>query len=248
MYKYGGDLLLLGTDGLTPLAAELQSSRLDPRVALTDKIQWAISEAISLYQSSFGWQMLFYPQENQLWINVPISDGTQQYAMNSINKNWCNYTGWQASCWEIYQDEPYFGGVGFVGRAYYTNTDNTSNIVATGLQAFSAFNSPGQLKRFTMAKPIFRTTGSPAIYANINLDFNLSDPSTVLNYTPTASGTWDNAIWNAGVWGGGMTVLQQWQGVNGVGYYGAPIVKTASQGVDTRWVSTDIVIEKGAVL
>jgi hypothetical protein len=45
-----------------------------------------------------------------------------------------------------------------------------------------------------------------------------------------------------------MTVLQQWQGVNGVGYYGAPIVKTASQGVDTRWVSTDIVIEKGAVL
>ena len=248
MYKYGGDLLLLGTDGLTPLAAELQSSRLDPRVALTDKIQWAISESISLYQSSFGWQMLFYPQENQLWINVPISDGTQQYAMNSINKNWCNYTGWQASCWELYKDEPYFGGNGFVARAYYTNSDNGSNIIGTGLQAFSAFNSPGQLKRFTMAKPIFRTTGSPAIYANINLDFNLSDPSTVLNYTPTASGTWDNAIWDASYWGGGMAVLQQWQGVNGVGYYGAPIVKTSSQGVDTRWVSTDIVIEKGAVL
>ena len=49
MYKYGGDLLLLGTDGLTPMASELQSSRLDPRVALTDKIQWAISESISLY-------------------------------------------------------------------------------------------------------------------------------------------------------------------------------------------------------
>ena len=81
-----------------------------------------------------------------------------------------------------------------------------------------------------------------------NLDFNLSDPSTVLNYTPTATGTWDNALWDAGVWGGGLTVLQQWQGLNGVGYYGAPIVKTSSQGVDTRWVSTDIVIEKGAVL
>jgi hypothetical protein len=248
MYKYGGDLLLLSVDGVTPMAGELQSSRLDPRVALTDKIQWAVSEAISLYGTNFGWQMLFYPQENQLWLNVPISDGTQQFVMNSINKNWCNYTGWSASCLEIFRDEPYFGGNGFVARAYYTNADNTSNIVATGLQAFSAFNSPGQLKRFTMAKPIFRSTGTPAIYANINLDFDLNDPSTVLNYAPTTSGTWDNAIWDSSVWGGGISVLQQWQGVNGVGYYGAPIVKTASQGIDTRWVSTDIVIEKGAVL
>ena len=48
--------------------------------------------------------------------------------------------------------------------------------------------------------------------------------------------------------GGGLNVLQQWQGLNGVGYYGAPIVKTSSQGIDVRWVSTDLVIEKGAVL
>lgn len=248
MYKYGGDLLLLGTDGLTPMASELQSSRLDPRVALTDKIQWAISESISNYGTLFGWQVIFYPQENQLWINVPDPNGTQQFAMNSINKNWCNYTGWDANCWELYKDEPYFGGNGYVGRAYYTNSDNGSNITGSALQAFSDFGNPGQLKRFTMAKPIFRTTGSPALYANINLDFNTDIPTTVLNYAPVSTGTWDNALWDVGVWGGGLSVLQQWQGVNGVGYYGAPIVSTSSQDIDVRWVSTDIVIEKGAVL
>ena len=99
-----------------------------------------------------------------------------------------------------------------------------------------------------MAKPIFRTSGSPAIYANINVDFNLDTPTTILNYTPTSSGTWDSAKWDAGIWGGGLNVLQQWQGVNGVGYYGAPIVGTASQGIEVKWVSTDLVIEKGAVL
>ena len=248
MYKYGGDLLLLGKDGVTPLASELQSSRLDPRVAITDKIQWAVSDAITQYGSNFGWQLLFYPEENQLWLNVPSSIQTTQYAMNTITKNWCNYTGWNATCWELYNDQPYFGGNGYVGRAWYTNADNGSNITANALQAFSSFNSPGQLKRFTMAKPIFRTSGSPAIYANINVDFNLDTPTTILNYTPTSTGTWDNALWDAGIWGGGLNVLQQWQGVNGVGYYGAPIVSTASQGIEVKWVSTDIVIEKGAVL
>ena len=248
MYKYGGDLLLLGKDGLTPLASELQSSRLDPRVAITDKIQSAVSEAITNYGSEFGWQMLFYPEENQLWLNVPNTVEKTQFAMNTITKNWCNYTGWNATCWELYNDQPYFGGNGFVGRAWYTNSDNGSNIDATALQSFSAFESPGQLKRFTMAKPIFRTSGSPAIYANVNIDFNLDVPTTTLNFTPTTSGTWDSAKWDIGVWGGGLSILQQWQGLNGVGYYGAPVVKTSSQGIDVRWVSTDLVIEKGAVL
>ena len=248
MYKYGGDLLLLGKDGVTPLASELQSSRLDPRVAITDKIQWAVSEAITNYGTQFGWQLLFYPEENQLWLNVPNTVQTTQYAMNTITKNWCNYTGWNATCWELFNDQPYFGGNGYVGRAWYTQSDNGSNINGTALQAFSAFESPGQLKRFTMSKPIFRTSGSPAIYSNINIDFNLDVPATTLNFTPTSSGTWDNALWDVSSWGGGLNVLQQWQGLNGVGYYGAPIVKTSSQGIDVRWVSTDIVIEKGAVL
>ena len=248
MYKYAGDLLLLGKDGITPLASELQSSRLDPRVAITDKIQWAVSEAITNFGSEFGWQMLFYPEENQLWLNVPNTIQINQFAMNSITTNWCNYTGWNAYCWELFNDQPYFGGLGYVGRAWYTNADNGSNITGVALQAFSSFNSPGELKRFTMAKPIFRTSGSPAIYANINVDFNLSLPTTILNYTPVDIGVWDSGHWDSSIWGGELSVLQQWQGVNGVGYYGAPIVSTTAQKIDVRWVSTDIVIEKGAVL
>ena len=248
LYKYGGDLLVLGKDGITPLASELQSSRLDPRVAITDKIQWAVSEAITNYGDNFGWQLLFYPQENQLWLNVPNPIQITQFAMNSITTNWCNYTGWNAYCWELFNDQPYVGGSNYVGRAWYTNADNGSNINAVALQAFSAFGSPGELKRFTMAKPIFRTSGNPAIYTNINVDFNIATPTTILNYTPTAIGSWDSGIWDSALWGGGLSVLQQWQGVNGVGYYGAPVVSTASNNLEVRWVSTDIVIEKGAVL
>jgi len=42
--KFGGDLLLITQEGLVPLAAALQSSRLDPRVNLTDKIYGAFDK------------------------------------------------------------------------------------------------------------------------------------------------------------------------------------------------------------
>ena len=56
-FKWSGDLLLLTQDGLVPLASALQSSRLDPRVNLTDKIYFPISQAASLYFDQFGWQI-----------------------------------------------------------------------------------------------------------------------------------------------------------------------------------------------
>ena len=74
--------------------------------------------------AQFGWQMLFYPEENQLWLNVPNTVEKTQFAMNTITKNWCNYTVWNATCFELFNDQPYFGGNGYVGRAWYTQSDN----------------------------------------------------------------------------------------------------------------------------
>ena len=250
MFKWAGDMLVITQDGVVPMSAALQSSRVNPKVALTDKIQYAISDSVSNYASNFGWQLVYVATVNQLWLNVPIQVGTnqQQYVMNTINGSWCNYTGWNANCWEIFQDEPYFGGNGYVGRAWYTNADAGTNIQAFGLQAFNNFNNAGTLKRFTMSRPMFRTNGNPAIYAGINVDFNINDSTAPLNFAPPSFGTWDTSLWDAATWGGDLSVLQYWQGLNGVGYYGAPTVKVASNTLDVRWVSTDVVIEGGAIL
>jgi hypothetical protein len=250
LYKYAGDMLIISQDGVVPLSGALQSSRVQPRVAITDKIQFAISAAVTDYAQNFGWQLMYVPTINQLWLNVPVQEGQnqQQYAMNTITGSWCNYTGWNANCMEMYNDEPYFGGDGYVAHAWYSNADDGNNITALGLQAFNNFNSAGTLKRFTMSRPIFRTDGAPAIYAGINIDFNTDIPTASLTFTPATYSKWDSALWDAGLWGGALSILQNWQGLNGVGYYGAPIVKTAASGIQVRWVSTDIVIEGGAIL
>jgi len=250
MYKYAGDMLLITQDGVVPLSGALQSSRVQPRVAITDKIQYAISEAVTNYASNFGWQTMYVPTINQLWLNVPVQEGNnqQQYVMNTITGAWCNYTGWNANCMEMFNDEPYFGGNGYVAHAYNGNIDDVNNITGTALQAFTNFGNAGALKRFTMSRPIFRTDGQPSIFAGVNIDFNIEIPTTSLTYTPSTYAKWDTAIWDASTWGGGLSVLQNWQGLNGVGYYGAPVVKTSCSGIQVRWVSTDLVIEGGAIL
>ena len=250
MYKYAGDMLIITQDGVVPLSGALQSSRVQPRVALTDKIQYAISAAVTSYAGNFGWQLMYVPTINQLWLNVPVSEGTnqQQYVMNTITGSWCNFTGWNANCMEMYLDEPYFGGNGYVAHAWNTNSDAGTNITAYGLQAFNNFNNAGTLKRFTMSRPVIRSDGVPTIFAGVNVDFNLTDSTASLTFSPPNYGTWDSAIWDLSKWGGEVRVLQNWQGVNGVGYYGAPVVKVASSVLDVRWVSTDLVIEGGGIL
>jgi hypothetical protein len=249
MQKIAGDILLICQDGLLPLSESLQSSRVNPRVALTDKIQAAMSEAVSNYGSNFGWQTVYYPKDNMLMLNVPISVGSQeQYVMNTISKAWCDFTGWHANCWEIYQDNPYFGGNGFIGLAQNGTSDNGTNIVADAKQAFNYFGNRGILKRFSMMRPILQSNGSPAFVSGINVDFDDTGITGLPNFTPSVYGTWDSSLWDQGLWSGGLSIIKNWQGINGIGTCAAIRLGLQSMGLEVEWASTDITMEVGAVL
>jgi len=245
--KWGGDILILSLDGLLPLAQALQSSRLDPRVALSDKIQGAITEVTSTYQNNFGWQILYYAKRNALFINVPIAVGQQQqFVMNTITKAWCNFTGWNANCWTIYNDEPYFGGNGFVGLAWDDNyIDNTNSITANALQAFNYYGSRGVKKYFTRARPSLFTDGVPSTFVGMNVDFQIADTTAALSFAPNPYALWNSALWDTGVWGSGLTITNNWQGITGIGYCGATQLKTSSSGIQVEWASTDVVYQTG---
>jgi len=250
-YKFAGDILLLTQDGLVPLASALQSSRLDPRVNLTDKIYYAISQAATYYGSNFGWQIAYYASQNMLIINVPFNDGVQQFVMNTISKAWASFSGISAQCWELSNDQMYFGGTGYIGHFWNAYSDDGNNINASIQQAYSYFDARGQLKRFTMIRPIFQTdNGIPGVLVGINVDFaTQNDLGTVsFNAQNAQIGSWDNAIWDESQWGGALSITKSWQGVTGIGYSGGVVMKIASQGIDVHWASTDYVMERGGVL
>lgn len=168
--------------------------------------------------------------------------------MNTITGAWCNFTGWNANCWELFQDQVFFGGNGYVGLGWNTYADDGQNINAVGQQAFNAFGSPGINKRFTMMCPILWTNGSPAIFAGINVNYDQNIPQSTLNFSPIAYGVWDSSLWDVGLWGGSLNISNAWQGVTGVGRTGAPILKATTSGIETHWVSTDVVLESGWVI
>jgi hypothetical protein len=140
-------------------ASALQSSRLDPNVALSDKIQGAFAIAARTYKDNHGWALQYYPLTNALIVNIPIAAGSQQqFVMNNITKAWCRFTGWYANCWALLGNELYFGSDGYVAKAWTTGTgsagynDNNQAINTKALQAFNYFDTRGVIKYFTRGR------------------------------------------------------------------------------------------------
>jgi hypothetical protein len=251
MFKFGGDLLVLTEGGLVPLSAGLQSTRLDPRVNITDKIFFAISQATSLYSSIYGWQINYFAKQNMLILNVPALSGTEQYVMHNITKSWARFTNISANCWELSGDDMYFGGDGFVGKFYDTNADAGANIAGFVQQAYSYFESRGQQKRFTMVRPILQTdNGVPTVLCGISTDFETVDLTNQISFNPNilAIGLWDISKWDDANWGGQLITTKIWQGVTGIGYAGSVSLNVVSQAIELHWASTDYVMERGGVL
>lgn len=252
-FKYAGDVLLICQDGILPLSGALQSSRTNPRVAISDKIQGEMATSIANYSGNFGWELEYFAKEGMLILNVPVSEGSSQvqYAMNTITKAWCRFTGWAANCFAIYNDNLYFGGPsGVVWRGWTTNADNGIAINADGLQAFNFFKMPGRQKRCSMVRPIMNTNGVPSVSVGVATDFNTIDTTAPASVATITYGTWDAATstWNNALWGQDLQIQKSWQGSNALGYWLAPRVKVQGNGIETHWISTDLVMEKGGVL
>ena len=251
-FKWAGDLLLLTQDGLVPLASALQSSRLDPRINLTDKIYYAVNQAVSQYYANFGWQINFFASANMLILNIPLDTGIEQYVMHSITKSWGRFTGVDAYCWEVSGDaDIHFGGNGIIGDFYHIDSDDGNNITAAAQQAYSYFESPGQLKRFTMVRPTLQSSGGvPNVFCGLSTDFNTEINLGQVSFNPAANseGIWDVSEWDNATWVGGLTTTKVWQGVTGIGFTGSINLNVAARNIELHWVSTDYIMERGGVI
>jgi hypothetical protein len=252
LQKYGGDLLVLTLDGLIPMASALQSSRLDPQVALSDKIQGAFAAAARQYKSNFGWGLLYNASNNALIVNVPPSTGGQeQFVMNNITKAWCRFTGWNANCFAILTDKPYFGGDGYVAECWTTGSgaagynDDGVAISTQALQAFNYFETRGVIKYFTRGRPTIYSNGQPTINIGMNVDFQTNADLGALSFVATQYGLWGVGLWNQAVWGSDLIITNNFVGIQGIGYCGGLVFNSASKNVSLEWASTDVVYQLG---
>lgn len=249
--KYAGDCLLLCQDGLFPLSKALQSSTIDRSVAITNKIQDAITTQTTNYGNLYGWQTTVFPDANQLWLNVPTTGNVSnfQFVQNTISGSWTIFTGMVARSWEVTGDSIFFGTSNAVCQAWTGQFDITAQIQADALPAYQDFGANAQNKYFTLVRPSIVADGNPSILFGLDLDFLNSEAAGALSYIPPSSGmVWGSMVWGSMVWGGSLQQISSWQTVGGVGYYGSIRLTIQANGSQVQWNSTDYVYQVGGVL
>lgn len=257
LQKFGSDLLVLCEDGVFPLSNVLSQSKVLMAGRLSDIIQLRLSEDVTLYAKEFGWEMLVVNRHQMLYLNVPLANAKNgQYVMNQVTEAWCQFEGYDALCWGMLEDEPFFGTPsGKVVRAWYGDTDLQDDteagqsIPALCQQAFSYFGGQAFQKRWTMMRPVFNADQYPSLRSILSTDFNLgvayqgAPPTTIA----AVAAKWDVAYWDDGLWGGGLKPFSYWFSVNQIGYCAAPFIQTQSVS-ETYWITTDFVFEAGGML
>lgn len=241
--KAGTDVVIITQDGFVPLSAILSIDRSQAKlVALSDQIAKAVNDSVRLSKNIFGWQPILYPKGTQLVFNVPQSSTVfHQYVFNTITGAPCRYTGMNALCWGLLNDNLFFGGID--GKTYRSDdgfSDNGTNIDTDALQAFSYFGSPNVNKIFKLAEPIFKSTGNPNAAVDFNTDFDILSPTATAEASPTNAAVWGVSLWGVGLWGTDGLIFRGWRGIRGIGRSGSIRIRIKSNTSNASWLSTSI--------
>ena len=203
MTKLGADVACIMLQGLLPLSQVLPfDPSADRSSALTARIQNAMAQAAALAQFNFGWQFITFPAQQLGILNVPLEVNSEQvqYATNMLTGAWCQLQNWNANCFEIYNDDLYFGdNSGNVCQAWVGGLDGFAPIVADMQCAFNWFDNPGRTKRMTMIQPLVNASGQ--VTPTLSVDADFSDVAPAAPVTVLQGGAlWDVAIWDVSLW------------------------------------------------
>ena len=249
--QYGGDLILLNQNGVYALSDALQSATLDHKQAVSYKIENAFTEAARTYGSTFGWETTLYPAQSALIVNVPVAeDGIHhQYVMNTITKSWCQFIGWDAETFQVFNGALYFSDGTVVNKAWTGAVDGTSDIVAYGKTAFTYFEKGTQQKKISLFRPVLAVDGTLSFLTDIDVDFQDTEIAGTATYTPTTGAQWDVSLWDESYWAASLEVVKNWTSPNAnIGFAVSGKVKIATGTVSVQWYSNDYVWETGGIL
>jgi len=157
--SFGQDLLLLTESGVVALSSLLNSPSPFP---ITDKINKAILSDVATYRSLYGWQVLFYPTENQVLINVPTTTSTsKQYVTNLTSGAFAEYSGVHAKSWCMFEGKPHFGTSGGIVHTFDSGTsDNGNTIPYIYVSAPTFLGARGVKKRVSRIAPCISVESS----------------------------------------------------------------------------------------
>jgi len=259
--KYGGDLVILTEHGAYPLSSALKSAVIDFKVAISSKIQPTFIDYAGLYRGNLGWEGQIFPNQNALVINVPIVQAgsptatrSTQLVMNTLTGAWCDFDGWNATCFTLFENDLYFGAdAGTVYKAWSTGvqSDSLAPIVCTGQTAYSYLGQSPSLKIVDAMRPLISYDEQFDLAWGLAVDYELPARLTGYmsrNFIPGAS-YWDLAIWDVSPWSLQTARLKTWRAPTcKPGYAFSLILRVTSAVSRIGWSGHDFLVNQGAPL
>lgn len=251
LVKVGGDLIIITQNGAFPLSAVLQSTTVDRKLAITNKIELAFNEAANEFGSNVGWEAIYYPAQSALLFNIPTVEFAEakQYVLNtsSPKKPWCEFNSWDAACFALYDGDLYYGGETVVQQAWTeTFNDDGSAIIAELKESFQTFGSPQQ-KRAALYRPILQVNGSISYLTGIDVDFKDALITSEATYVVTSGALWDTSDWDESYWAANLDIVRQWSSPQEtLGTWFAGKLKITTSALEVHMMASDFMFEVGA--
>ena len=259
--KVEGDLFISTVFGVLSLSEAMRGSTVQSASSsayVSRKIQSLVTGLASSLSTTFGWDLLFWPNNNMVVVNVPKLSGSGQLVHSVITSGWSQFDDWDAMCWSLFSDGMVYGDRdGNIWRAWEGYTDNSiqsdavtitdgNPIRAIGQSAFNYLQSGAVVKHPKLIRPTFVAPTDLKYGIRVNSDFNYTEAAL-----PSSSGAlsddalWGTAVWGTDVWAGAtQSTLHVWTGVAGIGTsFGARVILYEARPV--VWAGWDLLHEDG---
>lgn len=214
--QYGNDLMTISVDGYQLISQVVVRERLNltaegQSLAFNfDNIQPTVLNAVESYKANFGWDVVHYPRQRMAIFNVPLIENSlmQQHVVNTNTGAWCRFTGHNGCCWNVFNQNLFFGGA--TGTVFIA--DNGQDLNGDGITwelktAFNYFGNPGVNKQFQTIQPVLISNGSLSFNYGVDVDFGNIEPG--FGDTITSSSTPWGSPWGS-PWSTPETIFQQW--------------------------------------
>lgn len=253
----GGDLLLITGNGVIPLSQLVAGANVASKSSYTtQRISPLVNSKLRSTLEDRGWEVTLLPQEDLLMITTPKEMGYPyfQFVQSLTSQGWFFYRGFPCTTGVTFDNKFFLGDEDGNVHIHQGSFDNvaldgsTFNFVEFSLlTAFQNFGAPTRFKRVQFLRPMFLSSGAPAVEIKAVYDYDLQEilpPST----TPLASdNAWGSAVWDLAVWGGGSSKLEIIRGGSGMGRKVAAALRGTCNG-DMTLVEIECLMDIGGHL
>lgn len=248
LIKAGSDIGVITSQGVQLMSTIIERNISGQALlAITDAISGSFQEAYRTSGSNHGWQIIEYPRDQLVIVNVPIAERVtqHQYVINIRTGGWTRWKNINVGCWGKKGDRIYAGDnsgtVWLYGDDYL---DHDQTITASIQLAFTNCGTP-QNKRFVSARPLFSGPEGYTPTVEMKIDYDTSPATLPASVTSTSGSAWDTSPWDTSPWAGGAVPRSSWQTVTGLGQVGSPAT-TISLSQQFILNSIDVMYEVGS--